>query len=70
MVGLILQGGWVVFLSLDFKVSWMFLEWVYRAEVLVSSSHLQGLKKISAYMKTSRFLPSPVYLKQATWGNK
>ncbi|EDL81899.1 rCG28718, isoform CRA_a [Rattus norvegicus] len=32
--------------------------------------HFEGLKKISAYMKTSRFLPSPVYLKQATWGNK
>uniref|UniRef100_A0ABK0M6B6 GST C-terminal domain-containing protein n=1 Tax=Rattus norvegicus TaxID=10116 RepID=A0ABK0M6B6_RAT len=30
----------------------------------------EGLKKISAYMKTSHFLPSPVYLKQVTWGNK
>jgi hypothetical protein len=70
MVGLLLQGGGVGFLLLDFKVSWLVLEWVCRAEVLVSPSHLQGLRKISAYMKTSRFLPSPVYLKQATWGNE
>uniref|UniRef100_A0A671G6Q5 Glutathione S-transferase n=1 Tax=Rhinolophus ferrumequinum TaxID=59479 RepID=A0A671G6Q5_RHIFE len=30
----------------------------------------KGLKKISAYMKSSRFLPSPVYTKVALWGNK
>uniref|UniRef100_A0A452QBS6 glutathione transferase n=1 Tax=Ursus americanus TaxID=9643 RepID=A0A452QBS6_URSAM len=29
-----------------------------------------GLKKISAYMKSGRFLPQPVYLKSAFWGNK
>ncbi|XP_012973577.3 glutathione S-transferase Mu 6 isoform X1 [Mesocricetus auratus] len=33
-------------------------------------ARFEDLKKISAYMKTSRFLPSPVYLKQAMWGNK
>ncbi|XP_048207767.1 glutathione S-transferase Mu 1-like [Perognathus longimembris pacificus] len=33
-------------------------------------SRFEGLKKISAYMKTSRFLPKPLFLKQATWGNK
>ncbi|NP_001366438.1 glutathione S-transferase Mu 6 isoform 7 [Mus musculus] len=33
-------------------------------------ARFEGLRKISAYMKTSRFLPSPVYLKQATWGNE
>ncbi|XP_008848595.1 glutathione S-transferase Mu 2-like [Nannospalax galili] len=33
-------------------------------------AHFEGLKKISAYMKSSRFLPSPVYLKKALWGNK
>ncbi|XP_054420786.1 glutathione S-transferase Mu 1-like [Pteronotus mesoamericanus] len=30
----------------------------------------EGLKKISAYMKSSRFLPTPVYSKPAMWGNK
>lgn len=30
----------------------------------------EGLKKISAYMKSSRFLPAPVYAKMAMWGNK
>lgn len=30
----------------------------------------EGLKKISAYMKTSRFSPSPLYTKIAVWGNK
>ncbi|XP_054421666.1 glutathione S-transferase Mu 1-like [Pteronotus mesoamericanus] len=30
----------------------------------------EGLKKISAYMKSSRFLPTPVYSKPAVWGNK
>nr|XP_042135646.1 glutathione S-transferase Mu 7 isoform X3 [Peromyscus maniculatus bairdii] len=29
-----------------------------------------GLKKISDYMKSSRFLPRPVFLKIAIWGNK
>uniref|UniRef100_A0A8C0CXE8 glutathione transferase n=1 Tax=Balaenoptera musculus TaxID=9771 RepID=A0A8C0CXE8_BALMU len=29
-----------------------------------------GLKKISAYMKSSRFLPGPLFLKTAVWGNK
>ncbi|XP_032737165.1 glutathione S-transferase Mu 1-like [Lontra canadensis] len=32
--------------------------------------HPQGLKKISAYMKSSRFLPGPLFLKIAVWGNK
>ncbi|XP_045672988.1 glutathione S-transferase Mu 1-like [Phyllostomus hastatus] len=30
----------------------------------------EGLKKISAYMKSSRFLPTPLYSKLAAWGNK
>uniref|UniRef100_A0A8B7UVN0 glutathione transferase n=1 Tax=Castor canadensis TaxID=51338 RepID=A0A8B7UVN0_CASCN len=30
----------------------------------------EGLKKISAYMKSSRFLPTPVFTKMAIWGNK
>lgn len=30
----------------------------------------EGLKKISAYMKSSRFIPSPVYTKTAVWGSK
>uniref|UniRef100_A0A667IGE2 glutathione transferase n=1 Tax=Lynx canadensis TaxID=61383 RepID=A0A667IGE2_LYNCA len=29
-----------------------------------------GLKKISAYMKSSCFLPGPLFLKIAFWGNK
>uniref|UniRef100_A0ABI7ZZA7 glutathione transferase n=1 Tax=Felis catus TaxID=9685 RepID=A0ABI7ZZA7_FELCA len=29
-----------------------------------------GLKKISSYMKSSRFLPGPLFLKIAFWGNK
>uniref|UniRef100_A0A8C2BWP7 Glutathione S-transferase mu 5 n=1 Tax=Cyprinus carpio TaxID=7962 RepID=A0A8C2BWP7_CYPCA len=33
-------------------------------------SRFEGLKKISAYMKSSRFLPRPVYSKMAVWGNK
>ncbi|KAK2106861.1 Glutathione S-transferase Mu 1 [Saguinus oedipus] len=30
----------------------------------------QGLEKISAYMKSSRFLPRPLYTRVAVWGNK
>uniref|UniRef100_A0A8C9C2B9 glutathione transferase n=1 Tax=Phocoena sinus TaxID=42100 RepID=A0A8C9C2B9_PHOSS len=30
----------------------------------------KGLKKISAYMKSSCFLPGPLFLKTAMWGNK
>ncbi|XP_058394702.1 glutathione S-transferase Mu 1-like isoform X2 [Diceros bicornis minor] len=33
-------------------------------------AHFEGLKKISAYVKTSCFLPSPIYTKIALWGNK
>ncbi|KAM5257048.1 glutathione S-transferase Mu 4 isoform 4-T4 [Ctenodactylus gundi] len=33
-------------------------------------SRFEGLKKISAYMNSSRFLPKPLYTKVATWGNK
>ncbi|KFO22831.1 glutathione S-transferase Mu 2 [Fukomys damarensis] len=33
-------------------------------------SRFEGLKKISAYMKSSRFLPCPMFLKMAKWGNK
>ncbi|XP_070124661.1 glutathione S-transferase Mu 4 isoform X4 [Equus caballus] len=33
-------------------------------------ARFEGLKKISAYMKTSRFLPKPLFLKIAVWGNK
>ncbi|MCP6467769.1 glutathione binding-like protein, partial [Klebsiella pneumoniae] len=29
-----------------------------------------NLKRISAYMKSNRFLKSPLYLKRAKWGNK
>ncbi|XP_035871877.1 glutathione S-transferase Mu 1-like [Phyllostomus discolor] len=32
--------------------------------------HFEGLRKISAYMKSSRFLPTPVYSKASMWGNK
>uniref|UniRef100_A0A286ZP16 Glutathione S-transferase n=1 Tax=Sus scrofa TaxID=9823 RepID=A0A286ZP16_PIG len=33
-------------------------------------SRFEGLERISAYMRSSRFLPHPVYTKMATWGNK
>ncbi|KAM4872621.1 glutathione S-transferase Mu 1 isoform 3-T3 [Thomomys bottae] len=33
-------------------------------------SRFEGLRKISAYMKTSRFLPTPVFTKVAKWGDK
>ncbi|XP_062047898.1 glutathione S-transferase Mu 7 isoform X3 [Lepus europaeus] len=33
-------------------------------------ARFEGLEKISAYMKSSRFLPRPVFMKNATWGNK
>uniref|UniRef100_A0A8C2RKL8 glutathione transferase n=1 Tax=Capra hircus TaxID=9925 RepID=A0A8C2RKL8_CAPHI len=33
-------------------------------------TRFEGLKKISGYMKSSRFLPSPLFLKLAVWGNK
>ena len=33
-------------------------------------SRFEGLKKISAYMKSSRFLPNPPFSKMAMWGNK
>ncbi|XP_004636968.1 glutathione S-transferase Mu 2 isoform X4 [Octodon degus] len=33
-------------------------------------SRFEGLKKISAYMKSSRFLPRPVFTKMAKWGDK
>ncbi|XP_039697060.1 glutathione S-transferase Mu 1 isoform X3 [Pteropus medius] len=33
-------------------------------------ARLEGLEKISAYMKSSRFIPSPLYTKIAVWGNK
>ncbi|XP_032753388.1 glutathione S-transferase Mu 4 [Rattus rattus] len=33
-------------------------------------ARFEGLKKISAYMKTSRFLRTPLYTRVATWGNK
>ncbi|KAM4807235.1 glutathione S-transferase Mu 2-like [Urocitellus parryii] len=33
-------------------------------------SRFEGLKKISTYMKSSRFLRSPLYLKVAHWSNK
>ncbi|KAL1772452.1 glutathione S-transferase Mu 1 [Sigmodon hispidus] len=33
-------------------------------------ARFEGLKKISAYMKSSRFLRTPLYTKVATWGNK
>uniref|UniRef100_A0A5F9CEG5 Glutathione S-transferase n=1 Tax=Oryctolagus cuniculus TaxID=9986 RepID=A0A5F9CEG5_RABIT len=33
-------------------------------------ARFEGLEKISAHMKSSRFLPRPVFTKMATWGNK
>ncbi|XP_005076681.1 glutathione S-transferase Mu 4 [Mesocricetus auratus] len=33
-------------------------------------ARFEGLKKISAYMKSSRFLRTPLYTRVATWGNK
>ncbi|XP_038167041.1 glutathione S-transferase Mu 2-like [Arvicola amphibius] len=33
-------------------------------------ARFEALKKISAYMKSSRFLAGPMYLKKAVWGNK
>ncbi|KAM9685317.1 LOW QUALITY PROTEIN: glutathione S-transferase Mu 1-like [Trichechus inunguis] len=33
-------------------------------------ARFEGLKRISAYMKSSHFLPRPIYTKQAMWGNK
>ncbi|XP_041494089.1 glutathione S-transferase Mu 4 [Microtus oregoni] len=33
-------------------------------------ARFEGLKKISAYLKSNRFLPTPLYTKVATWGNK
>ncbi|XP_055962528.1 glutathione S-transferase Mu 2-like [Sorex fumeus] len=33
-------------------------------------TRFEGLKRISAYMKSSRYRPSPVYAKMALWGNK
>lgn len=33
-------------------------------------ARVEGLKKISAYMKSSRFLPHPIYSKLAVWGSK
>ncbi|MCP6646006.1 glutathione S-transferase family protein, partial [Klebsiella pneumoniae] len=33
-------------------------------------ARIEGLKRISAYMKSNRFLKSPLYLKRAKWGNK
>ncbi|XP_049736120.1 glutathione S-transferase Mu 1 isoform X1 [Elephas maximus indicus] len=33
-------------------------------------ARFEGLKRISAYMKSSHFLPSPIYTKAALWGNK
>ncbi|XP_010587854.2 glutathione S-transferase Mu 1 isoform X3 [Loxodonta africana] len=33
-------------------------------------ARFEGLKRISAYMKSSHFLPSPIYTKPALWGNK
>ncbi|XP_049736116.1 glutathione S-transferase Mu 1-like [Elephas maximus indicus] len=33
-------------------------------------TRFEGLKKISAYMKSSHYRPTPVYMKMALWGNK
>ncbi|XP_059529608.1 glutathione S-transferase Mu 1 isoform X2 [Myotis daubentonii] len=33
-------------------------------------ARIEGLEKIAAYMKSSRFLPAPIYTKVAVWGNK
>ncbi|XP_040854575.1 glutathione S-transferase Mu 4 isoform X6 [Ochotona curzoniae] len=33
-------------------------------------SRFEDLPKISAYIKSNRFLPRPLYTKVATWGNK
>jgi hypothetical protein len=39
-------------------------------ELLFPPSYSQGLKKISAYMKSSRFLPAPMFAKLAHWNSK
>ena len=46
-----------------------------RFEVMPSCATLAGsttcaLEKISAYIKSSRFLTGPMYLKMALWGSK
>lgn len=33
-------------------------------------ARFEGLPKISAYMKSSRYLPRPMFSKAAVWGNK
>ncbi|KFO22830.1 glutathione S-transferase B [Fukomys damarensis] len=33
-------------------------------------SRFEGLEKITTYMKSSRFLPKPLFSKMAVWGNK
>ncbi|XP_012503946.1 PREDICTED: glutathione S-transferase Mu 4-like [Propithecus coquereli] len=33
-------------------------------------ARFEGLKRISAYMKSGRYLPTPLYTKVAVWGNK
>ncbi|XP_037679982.1 glutathione S-transferase Mu 2-like [Choloepus didactylus] len=33
-------------------------------------ARFEGLKQISAYMKSSRFCPGPMYTRMAVWGNK
>ena len=32
--------------------------------------NVQGLKKISAYMKSSRYIATPIFSKMAHWSNK
>lgn len=43
---------------------------VLQAKALLPPFHSQALEKISAYIKSSRFLTGPMYLKMALWGSK
>uniref|UniRef100_A0A8C6C9W1 Glutathione S-transferase mu 4 n=1 Tax=Monodon monoceros TaxID=40151 RepID=A0A8C6C9W1_MONMO len=56
-------GGWRAVIFPAFRVWCPFT-------LCLSAAHLCGLKKISAYMKSSCFLPGPLFLKTAMWGNK
>lgn len=38
--------------------------------LLFNDSLLQALEKISAYMKSGRYLKTPIFLKNAKWGDK
>ncbi|EDL81906.1 rCG29047, isoform CRA_a [Rattus norvegicus] len=41
-----------------------------KARVQRDCTEQQGLKKISAYMKSSHYLSTPIFSKLAQWSNK